>query len=277
MPSADQQQYNQHKQMPPTGHQHYNQHQHLQQNQQKQTPPGGQVFDQQQQPSSSTKQQHQQVDRQQCLNAEAISEDKRAGGVHLQAARKANGSTDPNKSSQACQNKRGRDDPTSQTPDQRRKMPEGGIEVSSSVSTRRILHDLAFRLSSHSSWEWTILYAQQIRSYLHLDLAMVCASGFSTWLGDNGVAVVDSTWGISCVTLQANENWIKAYSPRVVKEYTAFWLFSVFRGESLLFQLIFWADFVVLGLNDGLIRASGLHSIHWKGLLNTPIVVVTTR
>ena len=263
--------------MPPTGHQHYNQHQHLQQNQQKQPPLGGQVFDQQQQPSSSTKQQHQQVDRQQCLNAEAISEDKRAEGVHLQAARRAPGSTDPNKSSQASQNRRGRDDPTTQTPDQRTKMPERGIEVSSSVSTRRILHDLAFRLSSQSSWEWTILYAQQIRSYRHLDLAILCASGFPTWLGGNGVSVVDSTWGISCVTLQANENWIKADSPRVVKEFTAFWLFSVFRRESLLFQLIFWADFFVLGLNDGLIRASGLHPIHWRGLLNTPIVVVTTR
>ena len=151
MPSADQQQYNQHKQMPPTGHQHYNQHQHLQQNQQKQPPPGGKVFDQQQQPSSSTKQQHQQVDRQQCLNAESISDDKRAEGVHLQAARKAPGSTDQNTSSQASQNRRGRDDPTTQTPDQRTKMPEGGIEVSLSVSTRRILHDLAFRLSSQSS------------------------------------------------------------------------------------------------------------------------------
>ena len=151
MPSADRQHYNQHKQMPPTGHQHYNQHQHLQQNQQKQPPPGGQVFDQQQQPSSSTKQQHQQVDRQQFLNAESISDDKRAEGVHPQAARKAPGSTDQNKSSQASQNRRGRDDPTTQTPDQRTKMPEGGIEVSLSVSTRRILYDLAFRLSSQSS------------------------------------------------------------------------------------------------------------------------------
>ena len=76
------------------------------------------------------------------------------------------------------------------------------------------------------------------------------------------MSVVDSTRGISCVTLQANENCIKAYSPRVVKKFTAFWLFSVFRGESLLFQLIFWATFVVFGLNNGLIRASGLHPIH---------------
>ena len=144
MPPADRQHYNQHRETPPTGQQHYNQHQHLEQNQQKQPPPGGQVLDHQQQPSSLTKQQNQQEDRNQCLNAEAIQEAKRAEGAHLQPANKVPGSTDPNGSSQASQNRRERDDPTTQTNNQSTKMLEGGIKVSLCVSTRRILHDIAF-------------------------------------------------------------------------------------------------------------------------------------
>ena len=151
MPPADRQYDNQHQEIPPTGHQHYNQHQHLQQNQQKQPLPGGQVVDHQQQPSSLTKQQNQQVDPKQCLNAEAIQEAKRAEGAHLQPGNKVPGSTDPNGSSQVSQNRRGRDDLTSQTNDQNTKILEGGIKVSLCVSTRGILHDIAFRLSSQSS------------------------------------------------------------------------------------------------------------------------------
>ena len=126
---TDPQQHSQHQQMPPVDRLHYNQPQHLQQNQQKQPPSGGQVFDQQQ-PSSSTKQQHQQVDRQQCLNAEAIREDKRAEEAHFQPAKKAPDTIDPNGSSQASQKRRERDDPTTQTNDQSTKMLEGGSEVS---------------------------------------------------------------------------------------------------------------------------------------------------
>ena len=40
--------------------------------------------------------------------------------------------------------------------------------------------------------------------------------------------VVDRTGGISCITVQANQNCIKDYSPRVVKEFTAFVAFFCF-------------------------------------------------
>ena len=98
-----------------------------------------------------TKQQNQQVDRQQCLNGEVIRKAKRAEAAHLQRASKASGSNDPSESSQASQSMRGRDDPTTQSNDQITKKVEGGIEVRLFVSTRRILQDIAFRLSSQSS------------------------------------------------------------------------------------------------------------------------------
>ena len=82
----------------------------------------------------------------------------KAEGVHLQPGNKVPGSTDPNGSSQVSQNRRGRDDPTSQTNDQNTKILEGGIKVSLCVSTRGILHDIAFRLSSQSS---SVLLSEQ--------------------------------------------------------------------------------------------------------------------
>lgn len=46
------------------------------------------------------------------------------------------------------------------------------------------------------------------------------------------VAMMCPSWtahgGINCVTVQANENCIKAFSPRVVEEFTGFMAFFAF-------------------------------------------------
>ena len=133
LPPSDQKHCIQYQQMVPTDPQHNNQNQDLllqQENQPGQPPLEGQVFDQHLQPSSLTEQQDLQVDYQRCPNGEASPEDNRTEIIHLPPTEGAPGSSDPNASSEATRNRRGRDDTATQISDQNFEGLEGAVEVS---------------------------------------------------------------------------------------------------------------------------------------------------
>ena len=130
---SDQKQCIQYQQMVLTDPQHNSQNQDLllqEENQPGQPPLEGQVFNQHLQPSSLTEQQDLQVDYQRCPNGEASPEDNRTEIIHLPPTEGAPGSSDPNASSEASRNRRGRDDTATQINDQNIEGLEGAVEVS---------------------------------------------------------------------------------------------------------------------------------------------------
>ena len=133
LPPSDQKHCIQYQQMMPTDPQHNNQNQDLllqKENQPGQPPLEGQVFNQHLQPSSLTEQQDLQVDYQRYPNGEASPENNRTEIIHLPTTEGAPGSSDPNASSEASWNRRGRDDTATQINDKNIEGLEGAVEVS---------------------------------------------------------------------------------------------------------------------------------------------------